>query len=335
MTLDLHTTHKSTMVYQPGRCISVIIVTYNSATVLPAMLVALENVLPSVETIIVDNDSTDATQAIVRNSAVNAILIEGHGNVGFGAGVNIGARAASHDLLVILNPDARPYSIDEHELALLAQKDRVGLRACRVRLDSGKTIHMLHRQWGWRREFYWSVGRSFVKPREIRLARPRVRRPMRAHWAVGAALIVNKQEFHDVGGFDDRFFLYGEDRDLARSYIEHNLPVGPTNAVTVTHDGGASSPRDVVNLTAWGELSLIEYTAKWRGQAVATQMARWCLLALDVFGRLPSTGRLRAISERARAVRARLTDIATQPSISSYPAARQAIADADTRRRKP
>ncbi len=314
--------------------LSVVVITYNSAPVLTGMLAALKAVLPNSEVIFVDNGSSDETHGILERSGTDATLILGHGNVGFGAGANIGARAASRDLLLILNPDARPCAVDERALALLARQTRVGLLACAIRAEAGNTVHMLYRQWGWRRELWWHVVMSFLVPRELRIARPRVRRYGRAHWALGAALLVNRGEFLEVGGFDDRFFLYGEDRDLGRTYRAQKLPVCPTDAVTVEHDGGASSPVDVIRRNTWIVLSRLEYAAKWHGESDVVRLASRYLAALALIGRLPRVGRLRGAADRAIAVCACLADIANQPGVAAYPAARETLAELGRRRNR-
>ena len=82
---------------------SVIIVTYNSQQVLKDNLSSLlEN--NTVEVVVVDNNSSDRTVAIVKNFP-NITLIENKENIGFGSANNIGARKSSGDYILFLNPD--------------------------------------------------------------------------------------------------------------------------------------------------------------------------------------------------------------------------------------
>ena len=85
----------------PSSGVSVIVVAYNSALVMPRCLGALSEHLPDAEIVVVDNGSRDNTVALVE-SRPTVRLVTGHGNVGFGAGVNLGARAASRRLLMVL-----------------------------------------------------------------------------------------------------------------------------------------------------------------------------------------------------------------------------------------
>ena len=108
------------------RC-SVIIVTYNSGAHIEACLRALAS--QDCEIIVVDNASHDDTVARVKALAaqVPLQLLTISRNIGFAAGVNQGARAASGDVLLILNPDAvaEPGAID----ALLECMARSGAAA--------------------------------------------------------------------------------------------------------------------------------------------------------------------------------------------------------------
>ena len=60
------------------------------------------------ELVVVDNASSDGTADAVRELAPKATVIEAGSNLGFASGCNLGAEAASNELLVFLNPDAVP-----------------------------------------------------------------------------------------------------------------------------------------------------------------------------------------------------------------------------------
>src|SRR5215208_2023709 len=81
---------------------SVVVVLHNSADGLEP---CLESLPREVELVVVDNASTDAGPEIARRSRPDATVLALGENVGFGAGCNVGARAASRDVLVFLNPD--------------------------------------------------------------------------------------------------------------------------------------------------------------------------------------------------------------------------------------
>lgn len=311
--------------------LSAVLVTYNSASVIGDALHSVREHMPGAEIIVVDNGSQDATVEIA-SGAPGARVISGHGNVGFGSGVNLGVTAASGDLILVINPDAPIASVDPAALKFATRNGCVGLLACRV-LDAGTSRHLISNQWGWRRELYWAMLRWFVKPREMSLPRPQGC-ARTAPWISGAAFLARRSEFLAVGGFDDRYFLYFEDFDLSRSYRERALPIGTTNAVTVVHEGQGSSPRVEESAISWALLSLIEYVSKWEGREAAELTARHVLRLLTAttllggaLGYLPAIGsRLSVKSQSAQVVRTKLTDAVDDwGAEGSYTGARAAL----------
>jgi GT2 family glycosyltransferase len=311
--------------------VSVIIVTFNSAAVIHAALTGARTHLPGAEIIVVDNGSTDDTCDLV--TAFPGIrLISGHGNVGFGAGVNVGARAARGKILLVHNPDAVPTSVDRAALSRLAETTPFGMVGCRLH-ESGHTQHSLHVAWGWRKELSWSLAEWYLVPREVKSFRPRPRKHA-STWVSGAAFLVDRDEFMRVGGFDERLFLYYEDFDLSRAYTSRGLPHRSTTSVTLKHMGRSSSPRNEDVMMAWALMSLIEQTAKWDGTAAAHTAARWAWRQLGVIetvghsvGRIPWIGvRGRQKAASAANVRAQLRRAATVETTEvHYPVARAAL----------
>ena len=93
-----------------------------------------------------------------------------------------------------------------------------------------------------------------------------------AWWPGGAALICSRAEFLRIGGFRPEFFLYYEDRDLARRYRAAGLPVRTTRSIVARHTPGTSSTSgDSLRVAAlgWAYLGWIEYLNLWRGEATA------------------------------------------------------------------
>jgi GT2 family glycosyltransferase len=237
--------------------------------------------LPYAEIIVVDNGSTDATCDLVADCP-EARLIAGHSNLGFGTGVNRGADAAVGTLLLVINPDAFPTSADDSALSALAARSPLGLLGCQLR-EAGHDRRVVQVRWGWRRELCWTLVAWYLVPRQLNLLllRPRPRRRSNI-WIVGAAFIVSRTEFLQVGGFDERLFLYYEDFDLSRTYAAHGLPLAATEAVTLEHIGRASSPRNDDLVISWVLMSLIEQTGKWEGVAMSRAAARWAWRLLGV-----------------------------------------------------
>ena len=190
--------------------LSVIVVTYNSAT-------AIERTLPAIgaelragdELIVCDNSSSDGTPERVRELAPAAILLPQAGNLGFGAGCNAGAAAANGELLLFLNPDAvvAPGFRDAIELPLLEGR---GWEAWQGLVTEGQGEGALVNSWGGVVHFTgisWAGGagrplaEAPTEPREIA-------------FASGACLAVPRAVWERTGGFSEPYFLYHEDTDF-------------------------------------------------------------------------------------------------------------------------
>jgi GT2 family glycosyltransferase len=99
-------------------------------------------------------------------------------------------------------------------------------------------------------------------------------------------LFVRRSEFLTLGGFDLRYFLYGEDVDLSRRYRMRGLPIRLTEALVGEHSGGGSSidPHETLRIAplAWSVLGTLEYLSIWSGSRTAARAARAALVSIRV-----------------------------------------------------
>lgn len=201
-----------------------IVVTYNSATSLAACLRALQPQVVDVggELIMVDNGSDDESVAIGRRHG--ATVIEAGGNLGFAAGCNLGVRGAAADLLVVVNPDAQ---LDDGCLARLLEVHRGQARAGPIggcaRLEGGG--YDRRAAMGGPRlrgALFFAVGLDalfrgsrWIDPEHGPRALPEGDGNVVPVEAVsGAVMAVPRELWSRLHGFDERYYLYGEDVDL-------------------------------------------------------------------------------------------------------------------------
>lgn len=188
------------------------------------------------EYIIVNNDLGErvAVEAL-RPHKASPHIIQQASNGGFGRANNAGAGVATGTVLFFVNPDAEMIKGDFR--ALLE-----ALRS-RPRAIFGMALSQITGE----RE-PWSAG-AFPRLFQIALsyAAPEfLPHPWRAQeieqtdWVSGAALAIRRDFFSSLGGFDETFFLYFEDVDLARRATEADGWVGVYPAIELRHTGGQS-----------------------------------------------------------------------------------------------
>lgn len=261
--------------------ISAVVVTHESAFCIGKCVSSLRQHLPKAEIVVVDNASSDASAQIALASGAH--VVELPRNAGFGRACNAGVSAASGEHLLFVNPDVTLVSVGEKALEELLANRPFGLVPGRL-VDTDGAVRRERRlpEPPLLADFLrHTVG--LLRPRRLRLPM-RLTRDDPAGWASAALLLAARDEFERIGGFDPRFFLYYEDRDLFARYRTERLPLHATDAIVGTHLGGGSSEGDPLRpeQLGWAFLSWLEYLAIHRGQRAARigASAGWRMLRM-------------------------------------------------------
>ena len=215
--------------------LSIVIVSFNAAADLATCLASLRAAPPAIphEIVVVDNASTDDSVAAARAVAgVTVIALER--NVGFAAANNVGIRATTGELILLLNSDTivPPGAID----ALVAR-----LRAMREAAVAGPRLVDAHGT------PELSFGRMIAPLNEFRqkhrsaafVARETSREQF-VDWVSGGCLLVWRRDAEAAGLLDERFFLYTEDVDFCCSIRKLGRKILFTPVATITHLRGRS-----------------------------------------------------------------------------------------------
>jgi GT2 family glycosyltransferase/glycosyltransferase involved in cell wall biosynthesis len=191
--------------------VSVIIVNLNGQAVLGECLksvAAQEYPRKKIQTILVDNGSTDDSLLFVRETFPWVQIIEAGRNLGFAAGNNMGARAATGDFLVLLNNDAWADTEWLEALVRAAKSEHdIACVASKILDQDGKTIDFV----GTAMNLY---GRAFQFDEGMPVDAGLYHEPREVLAPCGAAMLVRRDLYWRVGGFDADFFAYYEDVDL-------------------------------------------------------------------------------------------------------------------------
>jgi GT2 family glycosyltransferase len=226
--------------------VSVVIVSFNTRELLGRSLEAARaQTGPSFEIVVVDNGSTDGSVSYVRERFPEATVVPLDENVGFAAANNAAFGHCRGDFVLLLNSDA---FLHAGALAALVAAARRRPRAAAVGARLLNPDGTLQRS-AW----------PFPRARRLLLEAVVLHRPLArlglvedlrlwAHdeeravdFLIGACLLLRRDALDGVGGFDEDFWLYGEEADLCRRFAEAGWEVVLAPDAVATHVGGASS----------------------------------------------------------------------------------------------
>lgn len=258
---------------KPARpvAVSVIMVVYQTG---PALKQSLPLVLadPMVdEFVVVDNGSPPEDETYLRELALSQPrfrLLQGHGNVGFSRGANLGAEAARGQVLVFLNPDAylQPGCISSLIEAREGQASPCIIGARVLNSDGSE-------QRGSRRGEVTPVStvlslshlasrlKGLSKFEIHRESEPLPQSPIKVPTISGACFAVSRFDFQILGGFDEAYFLHVEDIDLCWRARQQGGTVMFQPLAQVVHLGSTSKTNPVM-VELWKGQGLARYFRK-------------------------------------------------------------------------
>jgi GT2 family glycosyltransferase len=235
----------------------VVVVSYQTRETLRVCLQQLEAATSGIEceTYVVDNASQDGSAAMVRSTFAWAKLIENQRNRGFGAACNQAIAASSAPFVLLLNSDCflHPGAVRRllAYLALQPQAAGVGPRLLNEDGSLQPSARRFPTPW---RALVDGLGRgSFagqhLAPTTYEMAGPR-------DYVSGACLLLRHAALDAVGGFDESYFLYAEEMDLAYRLKQHGRQIHYTPDAQAVHLGGRSAatvPQRVSGRSVWLE----------------------------------------------------------------------------------
>lgn len=185
---------------------SILIVTYNHKNYLKACIESIQNQDYPHEIILIDNCSTDGTVEYVKENLPFVKVVESKKNLGYGAGNNVGVKYAKGEYVVILNPDTIVEKNWLKELIKPLEKGERLFTTPKILLFDGFAISAC----GLVAHY---TGLTFARGY---LAKPYEFKKLEyVSCFSGACFAIRKKDFEELGGFDEKFFLYIDDSDLS------------------------------------------------------------------------------------------------------------------------
>jgi N-acetylglucosaminyl-diphospho-decaprenol L-rhamnosyltransferase len=224
--------------------VSIVIVAYNSADMIGQCIDSLLGLTEAaVEIFVADNASADESVAMIRNRYPAVTLIENTTNRGFGAANNQVLPKCRGRYLLFLNPDTMvtPGSLVQM-IAFMDRNPQIGLAGPRLANPDGTPQESVS---------YRYLGQKYA---------PELFTGLKGTiaWVMGASMIARAGVIRQVGGFDERFFLYGEEEDLCLRLRRAGYELGFIDTAVVVHVGGHSEKASP-SYEVWRRKFLAEY----------------------------------------------------------------------------
>jgi GT2 family glycosyltransferase len=194
------------------------------------------------EIIVVDNNSEDGSCKMVKTLFPEVKLIENKENHGFSKGNNIGVAEAKGEYLCILNPDT--VVAEDTFLKLLEfseKKDKLGIVGCKLINGRGDFLPESKRNIPYVKAAFKKILGDTDDYYANNLEEKSIGK---VDILVGAFMFLKKQTYNKIKGFDEDYFMYGEDIDISYKALKHGFVNYYFGNTTVIHYKGESTLRD-------------------------------------------------------------------------------------------
>jgi GT2 family glycosyltransferase len=285
--------------------VAVLVVTYNSAADIDALVADLrvEAAAVRIRVVVADNASSDGTWEVAARHP-DVVAIRTGGNRGYAGGLNAAmAEIGEAESVLVLNPDLRLRSGAVSTLLRRLRADsRTGAVVPLIEQADGSVYHSLRREPGVLRASADGLLGRFWATRPAALSEyvrddAAYEGSHAIDWATGAAVLVRTDAAASVGAWDERFFLYSEETDFQRRLRDAGWRIVFDPRSVVMHRGGGSGvSADLVALTIVNRVRYMDKHAPRRAGAF-----RAAVTAGEHLRRDPTHARARwALRRRAR-----------------------------------
>lgn len=224
--------------------ISIIIVSYNTQDLIATCLDSIVKVNHCrKEIFVVDNASTDGSVQFIRQNYPEVHLIVNKENLGFAAANNQALQLSRGRHVFLLNPDAEflPSTFGPM-ISFMDANHHVGLAG----------VKMINPDGSEQESFVNEYPGQKIASHELTGLKGSIA------WVLGASMIIRSDVMKKLGGFDESFFVYGEDQDVCLRIRKAGYEIGYIDTAIVVHLG-AQSERHATSADVWKKKMLAEY----------------------------------------------------------------------------
>jgi N-acetylglucosaminyl-diphospho-decaprenol L-rhamnosyltransferase len=250
--------------------IAVVTVTYSPGEALTTFLDSLANATNRpLDIVLADNGSTDGSLDLAAGRPGVRVVHTG-GNLGYGRAANLGVRETTAEFVVVANPDIvwEPGSLDQLRNAANRWPKGAAFGPLIHTPDgaiypSARALPSLRNGIGHALVGWWWPANPWTAAYRVENERPRERT---AGWLSGSCVLLRRDAFDAVGGFDPNYFMYFEDLDLGDRLGRAGWQNVYVPSSAVCHTGGHATSRDAARMAAEHHRSAWRYlSGRYRG----------------------------------------------------------------------
>ena len=262
--------------------LSVIIVSYDSRFFLELCLRSLKESTNKIESevIVIDNNSSDDTINMVESLFPHVSLIKNKVNLGFSSANNLGVKKAKGKYICLLNPDTVvPEDFFSRIIKFKESENSIGIVGCKMIDGRGKflpeskrnlpyTSMVLKRFVGLKNEYYFdNLSKDEIGVVDV---------------LCGAVMFLEKKDFQKVGGFDEKYFMFGEDIDLSHKVLKQGLKNYYLGDLSIIHYKGESTNKNHKYYKSfYGAMGI--YYRKYLANNILNKLLSYVIIELIIF----------------------------------------------------
>lgn len=259
--------------------LSVIILNYNVRYFLELCVLSVQSALTTIdsEIIVIDNNSDDDSCEMIKSLFPNIKLIQNKENVGFPKGNNIGIAQAKGEYICILNPDT---VVAEDTfvkiLAFAERQENLGIIGCKLIDGSGNFLPECKRgvptPWV---AFTKMAGLYKVFPKSRLFGKYYAQHLSKNETGnvdilVGAFMLMKRDLYEELGGFDEDCFMYSDDIDLSYRALKSGRFNYYFHETTIIHYKGESTLKDEIYMKRFQEAMQFFYKKHFKVASLFT-----------------------------------------------------------------
>jgi N-acetylglucosaminyl-diphospho-decaprenol L-rhamnosyltransferase len=257
--------------------VAAVVVDYDTG---PALAACVSSLLAEAvgQVVVVDNGAPDSASSVLRSAGLSVPVVVTGRNLGYGGGANRGmAAAGDHEYVLVCNPDLQVHPGAVAELVAVLDADPAwAMVGPRIVTPAGDVYPSVRRF----PSMADAAGHALLalfrpdNPFSRRYRPPDAGGDRRApaDWVSGACFLARRSAMEELGGFDERYFMFAEDMDLCWRAHRAGWGVGVQPAAVVTHVEGISRSRHPYRMLVAHHRSALRFAARttrgWRRAAL-------------------------------------------------------------------